>query len=142
MRKGLTPAGRERLRRAAARNRPWRFSTGPRTPEGKARSRANALGAGGRASTLEPYACLNALRPRKGLDELMALLQRASEATGAQDPGGRLLNAVGEWLEAMQRERRVEVALHLVQFMLGMSIRFCRAAWPPERRKRRRRRTK
>ncbi len=72
----------------------------------------------------------------------MGLLQRAAKATGAQDPDGRALAAVAEWLEAMQREGRVEVALHLVQFMLGMSIRFCRAAWPPERRKRRRRRTK
>jgi hypothetical protein len=35
-RKGLTPEGRERLRQAALKNRPWRFSTGPRTPEGKA----------------------------------------------------------------------------------------------------------
>jgi hypothetical protein len=31
----LTAAGRERLREAALRNRPWRHSTGPRTPEGK-----------------------------------------------------------------------------------------------------------
>jgi hypothetical protein len=40
-RKGLTPEGRERLRQAALRNRPWRFSTGPRTPEGKARVAKN-----------------------------------------------------------------------------------------------------
>jgi hypothetical protein len=40
-RKGLTPAGRERLRRAALANRPWRHATGPRTPEGKARVAAN-----------------------------------------------------------------------------------------------------
>ena len=138
----LTPAGRERLRQAALRNKPWKHSTGPRMPEGKARSRANALGAGGRARTLEPYACLNALRPRKDLYELIELLRRASEATGAQDPEGRPLDALSEWLEAMQSEGRVGVALHLVQFMLGLSIRFCRAAWPPVRRKRRRRRTK
>ena len=35
-REGLTPAGRERLRRAALRNRPWEHATGPRTREGKA----------------------------------------------------------------------------------------------------------
>lgn len=40
-RKGLTPEGRERLRQVALRNQPWRFSTGPRTPEGKARSALN-----------------------------------------------------------------------------------------------------
>jgi hypothetical protein len=41
-RKGLTPAGRERLRQTALRNQPWRKSTGPRTPEGKARSARNS----------------------------------------------------------------------------------------------------
>lgn len=35
-RKGLTPDGRERLRQAALKHRPWRFSTGPRTQAGKA----------------------------------------------------------------------------------------------------------
>jgi hypothetical protein len=40
-RKGLTPEGRERLRAAALAQRPWERSTGPRTPEGKARSSAN-----------------------------------------------------------------------------------------------------
>jgi hypothetical protein len=39
--KGLTPAGRERLRQAVLRSRPWRFSTGPRTAAGKARSAQN-----------------------------------------------------------------------------------------------------
>jgi hypothetical protein len=38
---GLTPAGRERLRQTALANRPWRFSTGPRTAAGKARAAAN-----------------------------------------------------------------------------------------------------
>jgi hypothetical protein len=32
----LTAEGRERLRQATLKNKPWRFSTGPRTPEGKA----------------------------------------------------------------------------------------------------------
>src|SRR5262245_11399698 len=40
-RKDLTPAGRERLRQSALVNRPWLFSTGPRSPQGKARSAAN-----------------------------------------------------------------------------------------------------
>jgi hypothetical protein len=39
--KGLTPAGRERLRQAAFFHRPWEQATGPRTPEGKARVAAN-----------------------------------------------------------------------------------------------------
>src|SRR5579871_3935548 len=41
-RKGLTAKGRERLRQAALQNQPWRFSTGPRTPAGKARVAAGA----------------------------------------------------------------------------------------------------
>src|SRR5262245_20964648 len=40
-RKGLSPEGRERLRQAALRHQPWRFSTGPRTVEGKAMAAAN-----------------------------------------------------------------------------------------------------
>ena len=41
LRKGLTPEGRERLRQAALANRPWESSTGPRTPEGKAKVALN-----------------------------------------------------------------------------------------------------
>jgi hypothetical protein len=44
-RKGLTPEGRERLRQAALANRPWRFSTGPRTPEGRAKVALNGKAA-------------------------------------------------------------------------------------------------
>src|SRR4051812_15280303 len=40
-RKGFTPEGLVRLRQAALENRPWRFSTGPRTAEGKARAAEN-----------------------------------------------------------------------------------------------------
>jgi hypothetical protein len=40
-RKGLTAAGRERLRLSALKNRPWLHTTGPRTAAGKTRSRAN-----------------------------------------------------------------------------------------------------
>ena len=41
-RRELTEEGRRRLREAALRNQPWKHSTGPRTPEGKARSAQNA----------------------------------------------------------------------------------------------------
>lgn len=40
-RKGLTPAGRERIRQATMRHKPWLHSTGPRTPEGKAKVAMN-----------------------------------------------------------------------------------------------------
>jgi len=39
----FSPEGLEALRLAARKNRPWEGSTGPRTAEGKARSRWNAL---------------------------------------------------------------------------------------------------
>jgi hypothetical protein len=41
LRRGLTPEGRAKLRQSALAHRPWRFATGPRTAEGKARSAAN-----------------------------------------------------------------------------------------------------
>lgn len=40
-RKGLTPEGRERLRRAAHANKPWLLSTGPQTVKGKVTAAAN-----------------------------------------------------------------------------------------------------
>ena len=36
-----TPAGRERLRQSTLKNKPWLWSTDPRTPEGKAKVAAN-----------------------------------------------------------------------------------------------------
>ena len=57
----ITPAGRERLRQAALRDRPWEHSTGPRTPAGKAKSRENALWLGDYAKVIEPHASLNTL---------------------------------------------------------------------------------
>jgi hypothetical protein len=44
LRRGLSEAGRERLRAAARNYRPWQYSTGPRTPTGKAIAAANSLG--------------------------------------------------------------------------------------------------
>jgi hypothetical protein len=41
--KGLTDAGRQSLRFAAAANKAWRHSTSPRTVEGKAASAANGI---------------------------------------------------------------------------------------------------
>lgn len=47
--RGITPEGREALRHAAMVHRPWDKSTGPRTPEGKAKASRNALKHGLRA---------------------------------------------------------------------------------------------
>ena len=40
-RKRLSAADREKFRQNALKHQPWRFSTGPRTPEGKRRSSQN-----------------------------------------------------------------------------------------------------
>src|SRR5450631_2840819 len=40
-RKGLTPAGRQRLQEAALLHQPWLHSAGPRTSEGKAQAAQN-----------------------------------------------------------------------------------------------------
>lgn len=40
----ITPEGRKRLRAAAMATRPWEKSTGPRTPEGKAKAARNSRG--------------------------------------------------------------------------------------------------
>jgi hypothetical protein len=40
--RGFTPEGLERLRAATVANQPWRYNTGPKTAEGKARSAQNS----------------------------------------------------------------------------------------------------
>ena len=54
--RGVTPEGRERLREAARRNRPWLHSTGPKSGSGKARSRANAVRWALSCVKVEPFA--------------------------------------------------------------------------------------
>ena len=48
-RNGWTPERRQRMRMMIRRWRPWTSSTGPRTPEGKARVSRNAFKGGCRA---------------------------------------------------------------------------------------------
>ena len=58
----LTPAGLAALRASAHRHRPWEFSTGPRTPDGKAAAGQNALRHGERSA-----ATRDALRDARAL---------------------------------------------------------------------------
>ena len=71
-RKGLTPEGRQRLREAAFRNRPWQHSTGPRTPEGKAQAAKN-----GKVRQLGPRSVREI---RADLADLRGLIQAMKEA--------------------------------------------------------------
>lgn len=78
-RKGLTPEGRARLRQAALRGRPWRFSTGPRTEPGKATASLNGKRRQvGTLSVRELRAELSALR------ELVAQMAEARSVVAAE----------------------------------------------------------
>jgi len=70
-RKGLTLAGRERLRQSALCHQPWTHSTGPRTAAGKAQAVAN-----GKRRQLGPFSIRElraALGPLRGLSEATAV---------------------------------------------------------------------
>ena len=76
-RRGLTPAGRERLRQAALAGRPWRFATGPKTAAGKARVAQNGkIRLGGAPSAREMRRQLGALG---NLAADMAALRRLAQ---------------------------------------------------------------
>ena len=73
-RKGLTPGGREKLRQLALQNQPWKSSTGPRTPEGKAR-----IGTSNKARHKGP---LSVTSIRADLAEYRNLMSAMQEARG------------------------------------------------------------
>ena len=60
--RGQSPEGRERIRQACLRDKPWERSSGPRTEAGKARCRGNGVTTGAYCTTIEPYASLTRLR--------------------------------------------------------------------------------
>lgn len=74
---GISPEGLERLRAAAHEHRPWERSTGPRTPEGKARARRNAVRNGAR---------LDVLMPREQAELLLAIERAELAGEGAPSP--------------------------------------------------------
>jgi hypothetical protein len=82
-RKGLTPQGRERLREAALANRPWVFSTGPRTPEGKARVAQN-----GKASQKGPVSVRQLRAQLAGLRGLLADMRANRQMVDAASSDG------------------------------------------------------
>jgi hypothetical protein len=70
-RKGLTAAGRRRLREGALKHKPWRFAAGPRTPAGKAKMAEN-----GKKRQLGPRSVREV---RKDLAELRDFLKGVKE---------------------------------------------------------------
>jgi hypothetical protein len=76
-RKGLTPEGREKLRQAALKNQPWRFSTGPRTPAGKAQMVLN-----GKKRQLGPRSVREVRAELAGLRALLQDMQTTRMARG------------------------------------------------------------
>ena len=105
--RGASPEGRERIRQACLRDRPWEHSTGPRTEAGKRRVRTNAVVFGGRCETVEPYAsghrlrrAIRALRREherqiRSLDDPLALLPHDPEADELSEACRRFCAAVG-----------------------------------------------
>ena len=79
----LTDAGRERLRQAALGNRPWLASTGPKTPEGKARAARNR--------NLRERGLQSAREIRRSLADLTGLISdmAAGRRLVAELPAGR-----------------------------------------------------
>lgn len=74
-RKGLTPEGHERLRRAAHAHKPWLLSTGPRTTKGKATAAAN-----GKKRQL---GLLSVRELKSDLRKLRTMLKDMAEARGS-----------------------------------------------------------
>jgi hypothetical protein len=73
----LTPEGRERLRQAALRNRPWEHSTGPRTLAGRAQSIIN-----GKRRQRGPKSVREIRGDLKRVDELIRQMRQARAAAG------------------------------------------------------------
>jgi hypothetical protein len=75
--KGITAAGLERLRLSALEHRPWRFATGPRTPEGRARCADNGRRRC-RGDVSIPQARAEVARAMALLDDMAELWRRVS----------------------------------------------------------------
>ena len=87
--KGLTEFGRQALREAAYRTRPWERSTGPRTVEGKARSSRNAVATGHRRALMLIDAHLDSIRRKSKLlsdDEIAQQIRRSIAQTTGRIP--------------------------------------------------------
>ncbi len=82
--RGISPEGRERISRAALRDKPWEHSTGPRTEAGKLRCRSNTVKAGTYCATIEPFASL--VRFRAAIREFAKVIAERIMETGEVYP--------------------------------------------------------
>ena len=73
----LTDAGREKLRQAALRDRPWEHSTGPRTPAGRAQSVLN-----GKRRQRGPQSLRQVRAALKEIRELIRQMRQARALAG------------------------------------------------------------
>jgi hypothetical protein len=76
-RKGITPEGRERLRRGALANKPWLLATGPKTEVGKAKVARN-----GKKRQIGPRSVREVRADLKAVRELVHQMQQARVAAG------------------------------------------------------------
>jgi hypothetical protein len=124
LRRGLTPEGRERLRAAAFRLRPWEHSTGLRTDAGRRRSRENAVYFGDFCKSIEPLAAANAATRAEGAFGSAAaivtvLAHRKVSGIGPESEAWarQFLEAIAVLMRARQEQnaawRRFAVALGL-----------------------------
>ncbi len=78
LRKGLTPEGRDRLRRSAIKHQPWQYARGPMTAAGKARSAAN-----GRRRQRGPLSVRQLQAELAGINDLLHQLRQCQALVGA-----------------------------------------------------------
>jgi hypothetical protein len=70
----ITPEGREKLRQTALRNKPWQFSTGPKTAEGKA-----VVASNGKARQKGPTSVREARAEARAVRGLIQAMREARE---------------------------------------------------------------
>lgn len=105
----LTPDGRRRLSEAARKNQPWKHGTGPKTIEGKQRSRMNAL-KHGKYSAQRKFQTSFLSASRVYINQLRALTRAKYHPKAVFDWSGRLrLNP----LAATIAVRRLAAHFHL-----------------------------
>jgi hypothetical protein len=84
--RNLTPEGRKRLRENALKYKPWQHSTGPRTPEGKAKVAENGRyrQRGGKSKRAIKKEIQEALMTTDQLAELTRLLEDSGPTQAAE----------------------------------------------------------